>query len=133
MLTLAYAAPERLNKEDYAMPYDMWGIGCILYELCCLKRPFGDSVINIIRVKFDREPLKHIEPLYKELIEQVLVYEPKSRLTISEFCNKLNSFDLPKDDSLLSTSSHKLIGKTAVFKFSEGLTVIDENEEIIEV
>ena len=36
MGTPCYFAPEVLQKEEYGNPIDMWGVGCILYEVMTL-------------------------------------------------------------------------------------------------
>ncbi len=35
--TLAYASPEALNGEPRYKSNDIWALGCLAYELCCLK------------------------------------------------------------------------------------------------
>jgi NIMA (never in mitosis gene a)-related kinase len=32
-----YMSPEQLKKESIGLSTDTWSLGCILYELCCLK------------------------------------------------------------------------------------------------
>ena len=39
--TPVYMAPEVLGGEPYDQKADMWGVGCILYELATGKRAFG--------------------------------------------------------------------------------------------
>ncbi len=44
-----YVSPELVNGEKYSYKSDVWAIGCILYELCYLKRAFdGKSPNNIL-------------------------------------------------------------------------------------
>ncbi len=35
-----YLSPEIINNTPYKFKSDVWALGCILYELCTLKRPF---------------------------------------------------------------------------------------------
>ena len=38
--TTTYAAPEMLQGKEYRYKVDIWSLGCILYELCALQKPF---------------------------------------------------------------------------------------------
>ena len=37
---LTYMAPELLRGDPHAPKTDVWALGCVLMELCTLKRPF---------------------------------------------------------------------------------------------
>lgn len=65
MLTIAYAAPERINALDYGEPYDLWSIACILYELCFLEKPFDRNMSKILNVDYDRNGMDNINPFFK--------------------------------------------------------------------
>ena len=41
-----YASPEIWMDKSYNYKSDIWSIGCILYELCMLKPPFGGKSIK---------------------------------------------------------------------------------------
>ena len=38
--SLAYMAPEVRNEQPYGSKCDIWSLGVLVYELCCLKRDF---------------------------------------------------------------------------------------------
>ncbi|CAE8648962.1 unnamed protein product, partial [Polarella glacialis] len=38
--TPCYASPERMRREAYGASADIWSLGVLAYELCCLRRPF---------------------------------------------------------------------------------------------
>jgi NIMA (never in mitosis gene a)-related kinase len=47
--TYRYIAPELLERKPYNTKSDLWAVGCIIYELCTLKKAFdGDSHFDII-------------------------------------------------------------------------------------
>jgi NIMA (never in mitosis gene a)-related kinase len=45
-----YLSPEICMGQRYDYKSDIWMAGCVLYELCALKRPFeGDSLNDVIK------------------------------------------------------------------------------------
>lgn len=46
-----YLAPELVNGEPYSYSVDMWMLGCTLYELCTLQRPFTGTCLQEIMLK----------------------------------------------------------------------------------
>lgn len=83
-----YIAPEVCRGELYDYKADVWSLGCIIYELCSLKRPFeGDSIANVLNNILNSAP----EPLpsdYSETlassVSKMLSKNPTFRPTISE-------------------------------------------------
>uniref|UniRef100_A0A7R9UNY9 non-specific serine/threonine protein kinase n=1 Tax=Diacronema lutheri TaxID=2081491 RepID=A0A7R9UNY9_DIALT len=52
-----YLAPELVRGQAYSQPADIWSLGCVLYEMITLHRPFtggniGELVMNISRGRF---------------------------------------------------------------------------------
>ena len=41
--SLQYVSPEVLKGEGFNEKADVWALGCILYELCCVKKLFDDK------------------------------------------------------------------------------------------
>jgi NIMA (never in mitosis gene a)-related kinase len=42
-------APEACQSEPYTSKSDVWALGCILYELCTLKKPFeADNLLGLV-------------------------------------------------------------------------------------
>ena len=51
-------SPEVFESKPYSYKSDIWAIGCILYELCTLKKPFeGNNLINLIENIVAEEPI----------------------------------------------------------------------------
>ncbi len=46
--TLCYCAPEELAGGRYDFKSDIYSLGCILYELLCLRRPFREEASLLI-------------------------------------------------------------------------------------
>ena len=44
-----YVSPELVQEEGYSYKSDVWAIGCILYELCFLRKAFdGKTMMKIV-------------------------------------------------------------------------------------
>ena len=86
-MTVGYSSPERIKgKYDYRT--DLWSLGVILYEMITLKPMFvGDDpkkIYNIINYKFNQEPLKTMDPLFKDIIENTVEMNPDKRWKTGE-------------------------------------------------
>ena len=52
-----YVSPELVQEERYSYKSDVWAIGCILYELCYLKRAFdGENMVKITTDIVNKHP-----------------------------------------------------------------------------
>lgn len=78
--TPQYMAPEVARGLEYDTFADIWSVGCIIYEMCCLRRPpwdvktlEGDPTIDI--------PSDYSNDL-KDLIKNCLRFTPSSRIRL---------------------------------------------------
>ena len=83
-----YLSPEVCLGQRYDNKSDAWMLGCILHELCSLKRPFeGDSlnaVLNkITKIKHTRLPEEY-DPLFQKLTDNLLQKQASLRASIQE-------------------------------------------------
>lgn len=83
-----YLSPEVWNNEPYNTQTDIWAAGCILYELCTLKRPFGGQninqlLVNVIQGKFQPLTSRFSSDL-RDLVSSMLSQNPSERPTASE-------------------------------------------------
>jgi serine/threonine protein kinase len=54
--TVAYSAPEIVQRQDYNEKADIWSFGCILRELMCLRAAFvGGNPLILAKVIVNRE------------------------------------------------------------------------------
>jgi len=70
--SIRYMAPEIAACTSYTSNCDVWSIGCVMHELCCLKYTFdndefGDIMSKIQVANYARLP---IENKFKKLIEK---------------------------------------------------------------
>ncbi len=81
-----YLAPEICKGSGYDSGADIWGLGCVLYELCCFRKPFeGDSLVSVVNsiVNQDPEPIpvSYSENL-REFVMSLLSKNPATRPSI---------------------------------------------------
>ena len=76
--TLCYMAPEILDEQPYNHKADLWSLGCVLYELCTLKRPFK-LVRNIFSGKY--KPIPHnTYPEVARCVPHLILVDPLKRV-----------------------------------------------------
>lgn len=82
-----YIAPEVL-EQNYDEKCDVWSCGVILYILLCGYPPFGgrseDDILKKVRTgkfKFEPEDWDKISEEAKSLINKMLTYDPKKRIS----------------------------------------------------
>jgi serine/threonine protein kinase len=81
-------SPEICSGDKYNYKTDIWMLGCVLYELTCLKKPFhGDNFQNLIYSILHSDILP-IPKIYSEelrkLISQFLKKDPNIRPSLEE-------------------------------------------------
>lgn len=71
-----YLPPEMCLGHSYGDKIDMWCLGCILYEMCALSRPFEAGNLNKVLHKITKEKYKdlpsHFDPIFHKLIDMLL-------------------------------------------------------------
>ena len=50
-------APEACQSEPYTSKSDVWALGCILYELCTLKKAFEADILLGLVFKIVTDPI----------------------------------------------------------------------------
>lgn len=89
--TPGYVAPEILCGTAYGKEVDIWSIGVILYILLCGFPPFYDdnnkklfSLIINATYTFPDPYWTEVSDVAKDLVNKLLVVDPKKRLTAAE-------------------------------------------------
>lgn len=83
--TPQYLSPEMCDNKPYGKKSDVWALGCILYELCCLTKAFdlGTGGISGIILKIMRGTYEPLPAVYsddmKGLVALMLQVKPKRR------------------------------------------------------
>jgi len=91
--TLAYLAPEILQKAPYSTAVDMWSSGVIMYQVLSGKLPFDsdtedrDEIIAKTlegNISFDDPAFECVSSECKDLITQMLKTDPKLRISVTK-------------------------------------------------
>ena len=86
----AYAAPEMISGEPYTMMTDIWSAGILLFAICASHLPFDDPNIQRLMHKIlfqEIEMPSFFSRNLTDLIERMLVKDPKKRITLQEIVN----------------------------------------------
>jgi serine/threonine protein kinase len=83
-----YLAPELIKEEPYNEKSDVWGLGCVLYELCTGAPPFTAGNQGALILKILKQHPAHIQSSYsnelKGLITKCLEKNATMRPSIPE-------------------------------------------------
>ncbi|GIQ85987.1 hypothetical protein KIPB_007754 [Kipferlia bialata] len=86
--TALYTAPEVLREESQGMPADMWGLGCVIYEMLCGQPPFASpghqAIFNQIlnnEWSFPKDIVDSAPPELLRLIKNLLEPDVSKRMT----------------------------------------------------
>lgn len=71
--TIPYMSPEMINKKG-CFKSDVWSSGCVLYEMCTLKKLFPNSFIQIQSMNESYLPSLDSYDLNSIFIKLVLFY-----------------------------------------------------------
>ncbi|XP_061086421.1 serine/threonine-protein kinase Nek11 isoform X2 [Conger conger] len=83
-----YMSPEALSHQGYNSKSDIWSLGCILYEMCCLEHAFnGHSFLTVVmKIVEGRTP--SLPDTYSmelnSVMESMLNKDPEQRLPAGE-------------------------------------------------
>jgi NIMA (never in mitosis gene a)-related kinase len=67
-----YASPEVWKDQPYDEKSDIWSLGCVLYELICLKVPFKAEDMEGLYKKVTRGIYSRIPPEYSQELSAVI-------------------------------------------------------------
>ncbi|KAF4724627.1 hypothetical protein FOZ62_026390, partial [Perkinsus olseni] len=87
-----YLSPEICEEKPYNWASDIWALGCILYELCCLKVPFDATNIKSLVDKITKGPTPELPEHYsaglRDLLRDCLSRDWMKRPTAAEIVGR---------------------------------------------
>ena len=87
-----YLSPEICEGRPYNVKSDIWSLGCVLYELCALKKPFESNCINGLIIKIISKKPSPLPNCYSKnmqnLVEWLLKKKPTNRPTVNQILKK---------------------------------------------
>lgn len=86
-----YMSPEICKNNPYSFKSDLWSLGCIVYEMCELRRPFESSNLLGLVSEITEKNYKPISSNYSkslhDLISLILIKDPSQRPSLEELKN----------------------------------------------
>lgn len=123
----AYLSPEMLKQKGVGKESDVYGLGCILYEILVGEPPYYDDDMEVLYQNIQKGNLKftgRISNEAKEIIHLLLERNPLKRISLENM--KKHSFFKDVDFGKLE---RKEIGKLSVKNFDAD----DDSDEEIQV
>ena len=125
--TYEYMAPEVLTNKKYNNKIDIWSLGCIIYELCTLKKCFEDDGIfatlnKIINEKHGKINTHYYNEEIQNLIDKLLIKDYKERYDIDKVYDLV--FKLNKQFFLDDISINILKKQNIYLKFFDEKTFL---------
>jgi serine/threonine protein kinase len=78
-----YLSPELCEEKPYNVKSDVWALGCVLHELCTLKRPFDASNPGALILKILRSSYPPLNSTFsaeiREIVKLCLLKDQKKR------------------------------------------------------
>ncbi|XP_046895858.1 serine/threonine-protein kinase Nek11 isoform X3 [Hypomesus transpacificus] len=113
-----YMSPEVLNQQGYNYKSDIWALGCVLYEMCCLAHAFeGHSFLSVVMKIVEGETPTLPEGYSRELnslMQRMLEKNPPLRISAEE------ALRTKIIETSMQSLKHKLFSTTLKDKESGG-------------
>jgi len=91
-----YMAPEIYDGSGYSYPVDYWALGCILYELLTMKKPFNADNIYALCMAVHKGyyVMSIIKYKYRDILKGLINLNKKKRLGYRQVINFFNDYNL---------------------------------------
>ena len=134
-----YFSPEIINGEPYNYKTDIWSLGVVLYEMCCLKLPFESNniaqlSIKIMKGKYDPIPNKYSRNM-ANLIKDMLNLDQKLRPSITEVMQSsliknysINKYSNKSYKNIHSNKKYNINSTDSQFNFKINEQILDQRK-----
>lgn len=126
--TPATMAPEIMKNQKYDSKADLWSVGIILYQLHFKGLPYmGITEENILQKIQSKAPYKQAEdPKLRDLIDKLLVEDPKKRLSWEEYFN--HPFFCNEEQNSTTNNTNNNTMKNVRYKFINNYDIGFKND-----
>ena len=134
-----YFSPEIINGELYNYKTDIWSLGVVLYEMCCLKLPFESNniaqlSIKIMKGKYDPIPNKYSRNM-ANLIKDMLNLDQKLRPSITEVMQSpliknysINKYSNKSYKNIHTNKKYNINSTDSQFNFKINEQILDQRK-----
>ena len=134
-----YFSPEIINGEPYNYKTDIWSLGVVLYEMCCLKLPFESNniaqlSIKIMKGKYDPIPNKYSRNM-ANLIKDMLNLDQKLRPSITEVMQSpliknysINKYSNKSYKNIHTNKKYNINSTDSQFNFKINEQILDQRK-----
>ncbi|CAD8053408.1 unnamed protein product [Paramecium primaurelia] len=84
-----YASPEVWRDEPYNLKSDIWSLGCVLYEMCCLQTPFRAKEMDVLFQKVQKGLYDQIPAKYSKDLAYIISLLLKTQSSSRPNCDEL--------------------------------------------
>ena len=111
--TPTYSSPEIWQNKPYSYKSDLWSVGCIIYEMCCLRPPFkgknfDELCENICNGKMEKISNRYSNELW-EIIKMMLEVDVDKRVDCDMILNHKLVKEQIKELKELNDSNNNII------------------------
>ena len=86
-----YMSPELFKNKPYSYKSDVWGLGCVNYEMCNLRHAFDAQSLNGLAMKIMKGAFPPTTPFYskalRDLIVKMICVNPLQRPSLLDILN----------------------------------------------
>ncbi|KAL6951027.1 hypothetical protein ACO0QE_000319 [Hanseniaspora vineae] len=92
-----YMSPELLKDKPYSPLSDVWSLGCVLYEMCCLRPPFkGAKTFTELEARIVSGVYEPISPAYysknlRTIIDRCIQVDLRKRYSVMDILNDIQA------------------------------------------
>lgn len=69
-----YMSPEIMKGKKYSRKSDVWSLGCLVYEMCALKPPFGGRWMEQLSQNITRGNFRRIPDCYSDDLQNMIAF-----------------------------------------------------------